>query len=90
MARLVMFLQSKNGNMISSSAGSCDLILSNFVKTFSLGLLFIFLYFALLVLYAGLSVITYRGREVPMLVAFTICFNVHVYSAYDYVHVGDI
>jgi hypothetical protein len=43
--------ESKNGNLNSSSAGGCDLILSNFAKTFSFGLLFIFLYFALLVLY---------------------------------------
>jgi hypothetical protein len=71
MARMVIFLQSKTGKLISSSARGCDLILSDFVKTSSFLLLFIFS-----VLWTPLcfmSVITYKGREVPLLVAFTIC-----------------
>ena len=35
--RLVIFLQSRNGNLISSSAGMCDLAHSFFVKPFSFG-----------------------------------------------------
>jgi len=35
----VIFLQFENQNLISSSAGRCDLILSNFVNPFSFGCL---------------------------------------------------
>jgi hypothetical protein len=37
--RLVIFLQSENGSLISSSAGRCNLVLSIFVKPFSFGFL---------------------------------------------------
>jgi hypothetical protein len=39
--------ESKHGNLNSSSAGGCDLTLSNFAKTFSFGLL-IAIYFSVL------------------------------------------